>query len=302
MDKGAGPGVNPARILIAEDDPTIARYLEITLTRFGYSVAATIASGEEAIRKASALRPDLVLMDIGLSGSLDGVSAARAIRENHQIPVIYLTAHSDEETLRRAKVSGPFGYLIKPIHSPELRCMIEVALHRHEIDTRERERLEVQVLTDALTGLANRRGLTERLSQLMKEGSRGRAFVLVLLDVDHFKSINDANGHVAGDQVLVAVAATINRHLRNVDFAARYGGDEFCLMLVDTTVEQARIILERLRERLAEFPQPARITATLGGCPYRSEFGIDVEAMLARADRALYRAKQNGRNRVEVEG
>jgi diguanylate cyclase (GGDEF)-like protein len=292
---------NRAQILVAEDERIVARDLAATLTELGYAVAATVASGEEAIRKAAELRPDLILMDIRLADGVDGVQAAEAIREEHKIPLIYLTAHSDEETLRRAKCSEPFGYLLKPFRAAELRCVIETTLYKHAADTRTRARIETIALTDALTGLGNRRSLMEHISQLMKEGRRGRAFVLVLIDVDRFKAVNDTHGHVVGDRVLVGVAATINLHLRDIDFAARYGGDEFCLLLADVTIVQARIVLDRLRERLADFPRPFRITASLGGCAYRPELGIDSEAMLALADQALYRSKQNGGNRVEVE-
>lgn len=291
---------NRARILVAEDERIVAHDLADSLVELGYAVAAVVASGEALIQKANELRPDLLLADIRLAGAVDGVQAVEAIRQQQDIPVIYLTAHSDEETLRRAKCTEPFGYLVKPFKAAELRCMIETALYKHDIENRARERLEALALTDELTGLANRRGLTERLSHLMKEGRRGREFVLVMMDVDNFKDVNDLNGHLVGDQVLVAVAATIGRQIREIDFAARFGGDEFCLVLVDMSAEDARLVLDRLRELLANFPQPVRITASLGACPYRAAFGVDSDALLSEADKALYRAKQNGRNRLEV--
>ncbi len=127
------------RILLAEDEAIVALDLSATLTDLGYSVVATAASGEEAVQKVAELRPDLVLMDIRLSGEVDGVRAAEAIRRGRDIPVIYLTAHSDEETLRRAKATAPFGYLLKPFRVPDLRCAIEIALHKHVIEARLRE-------------------------------------------------------------------------------------------------------------------------------------------------------------------
>jgi PAS domain S-box-containing protein len=123
-----------------EDERIVARDLTNTLTDLGYTVVGSVATGEEAVQQACKHRPNLVLMDIRLAGTLDGVQAAEKIRSERDIPVIYLTAHSDDETLRRARDTGPFGYLVKPFKAPELRCAIEIALHKHEIDARLRER------------------------------------------------------------------------------------------------------------------------------------------------------------------
>lgn len=128
------------RILVVEDEALVAQDLIATLTDIGYSVVGEAASAEEAVQKAAELVPDVVLMDIRLSGNTDGVQATAAIRRKRDIPVIYLTAHSDEETLRRAKTTAPCGYLVKPFRTPDLRCAIEIALHKHEIEVRLRER------------------------------------------------------------------------------------------------------------------------------------------------------------------
>ncbi len=133
-------GVTPARILVVEDERIVARDLAGALTELGYAVPATVATGEDAIERVRDLRPDVVLMDIRLPGALDGIQAATSIREEHDIPVIYLTAHSDDETLSRAMQTEPLGYLVKPFSAPQLRCAIEIALHRREINARLRER------------------------------------------------------------------------------------------------------------------------------------------------------------------
>jgi PAS domain S-box-containing protein len=128
------------RLLVVEDERIVARDLANTLTDLGYTVVGSVATGEEAVQQACEHRPNLVLMDIRLAGAMDGVQAAEKIRSERDIPVIYLTAHSDDETLRRARRTGPFGYLIKPFKAPELRCVIEIALHKHESDALLRER------------------------------------------------------------------------------------------------------------------------------------------------------------------
>jgi len=132
--------VTPARILVVEDERIVARDLAGALTELGYVVPATVATGEGAIEQARDLQPDVVLMDIRLPGPIDGIQAASTVREEHDIPVIFLTAHSDDDTLRRAMETEPVGYLVKPFYPPQLRCAIEIALHRREINARLRER------------------------------------------------------------------------------------------------------------------------------------------------------------------
>jgi signal transduction histidine kinase len=129
-----------ARILVVEDERIVARDLASALTELGYCVPETVSTGEEAIARVADLQPDLVLMDIRLPGAIDGVRAASLLRDRHGVPVIFLTAHSDDETLCRAMQTEPVGYLVKPFSPPQLRCAIEIALHRREINARLRER------------------------------------------------------------------------------------------------------------------------------------------------------------------
>ncbi len=128
------------RILVVEDERIVALDLAATLDQFGYTVAGSVSTGEAAIQEAVRLRPNLVLMDIRLAGEIDGIQAAEAIKKEVDIPVIYLTAHSDDPTLSRAKSTGPFGYVVKPFKTAELHCAIEIALHKHEIEARLRAR------------------------------------------------------------------------------------------------------------------------------------------------------------------
>ncbi|MEW6347484.1 MAG: sigma 54-interacting transcriptional regulator [Thermodesulfobacteriota bacterium] len=127
------------RVLIVEDDSTIAEHLRNALAELNFAAAGSVNTGEAAIIKAVETRPDIVLMDIMLSGDMDGIDAAQAIRSQLAIPVIYLTAHSGDETLERAKLSEPFGYLLKPFRKQQLRIAIETALHRHRLEARVKE-------------------------------------------------------------------------------------------------------------------------------------------------------------------
>jgi two-component system, cell cycle sensor histidine kinase and response regulator CckA len=132
-------GTSP-HILVVEDERIVALDLAATLKELGYAVAASVGSGEAAIEQATRLRPDLVLMDIRLIGEMDGIQAAQSIKKELDVPVIYLTAHSDDPTLARAAATGPFGYIVKPFKSADLHCAIEIALHKHEIEAKLRER------------------------------------------------------------------------------------------------------------------------------------------------------------------
>ena len=128
-----------ARILVVEDDGVLALNLADTLDELGYTVAGTATRGEEAIDLARHLHPQLILMDVGLAGQIDGIAAAEAIRDEHDVPVVFLTSHADEDTLQRATHADPSAYLVKPFKAPDLRCVIEIALHKHAIDLRLRE-------------------------------------------------------------------------------------------------------------------------------------------------------------------
>ncbi|MFL7791426.1 MAG: response regulator [Anaerolineae bacterium] len=122
------------RVLIVEDDRIIAQDIQQTLVRLGYAYPMIVSSGEEAIQRVDDIKPDLVLMDIRLKGPMDGVEAAQQIRNRFDVPVVYLTAYADDLTLRRAKITGPFGYILKPFEDRELHSAIEMALYRHEME------------------------------------------------------------------------------------------------------------------------------------------------------------------------
>lgn len=139
--------MNPIKILVVEDEIIVAEDIGFRLKKLGYIVTATVASGEEAIEKVTENQPDLVLMDIVLKGDMDGVTAAEKIRSKVDIPTVFLTAYADDKTLQRAKLTNPFGYIIKPFQQNDLRVAIEIALHRHEIETKMREALKASEAT-----------------------------------------------------------------------------------------------------------------------------------------------------------
>jgi two-component system cell cycle sensor histidine kinase/response regulator CckA len=152
------PPTVSTNILLVEDERIVALDLASTLEELGYTIAASVNTGEAAVKQALKLRPNLVLMDIRLAGKIDGIEAAEQIRKEIDIPVIYLTAHSDEPTLARAKNTGPLAYLVKPFKSLELHCAIEIALHRQEMELRQREARERKLQAEKIESVARLAG------------------------------------------------------------------------------------------------------------------------------------------------
>jgi diguanylate cyclase (GGDEF)-like protein len=292
-------------------------------------VVATAASCEEALRAADEQHPDLVLMDINIAGRTNGIDAGCLLRARHDIPLVYLTANVDATTLSRALATEPDGYLVKPYNEHSLRTTIEVAFCRHEAGRttraaheheRERERLEQkysdmtslarrlrrEATRDPLTGLCNRRRLHDIARREISFGQRdGHPVGFILLDLDRFKQLNDSFGHAAGDIALRAVADLLKSRIRTYDVACRYGGEEMVIVVPGETASGAAALAEHLRasiEMLAiacEGESLPRLTASFGVSSF-PEHGWELESAIVAADKALYRAKSEGRNRVIV--
>ncbi|HMJ12916.1 MAG TPA: diguanylate cyclase [Polyangiaceae bacterium] len=159
-------------------------------------------------------------------------------------------------------------------------------------------KLEALAMTDEMTGLPNFRRFRQRMLEFIAEGARGRSFALAIIDVDHFKKVNDVHGHPVGDTVLISVAGTLRQQLRRVDFLARYGGEEFCALFADTDNVTAVDLAERLRHAVAASKAPVSVTVSIGVCVYSQKFADDAKGLSDAADKALYTAKAAGRNRV----
>jgi diguanylate cyclase (GGDEF) domain len=182
------------KILIVEDESIIAEDISDSLISLGYGISGMVYSGEEAIEAAAKFRPDLILMDVNLQGEMDGITAAAEIRSRFQIPVVYLTAYTDENTLRRVNATKPFGYIVKPFEEKNLHTTIQLALHQHEYDS--------------LTNLPNRSLLREQLNEVLEKQKELPAMIPVItLSLDRINRINSTLGHDIGDSVLCKVAS-----------------------------------------------------------------------------------------------
>jgi len=421
-----------ARILVVEDEMIVARDLQSTLTRLGYEAPAPVASGEAALAGIEGVHPDLILMDIHLAGKIDGITAAEQIRERMDVPIVYLTAHSDEATFQRANITEPYAYILKPFEERELAIAIDIALYRHAVEGKLRqmerwlastlksmgdaviaadpdgrvtfmnqvaealtgwdgsaalgrrldevlklvddatrapvadliervvgeemvieigdcllmtrggaerpvddsaapirdgagnvigvvvvfrdvgarkqveEQLHHAATHDPLTGLPNRALLLDRLSRVFEYARRHptHRFAVLLLDLDRFKAINDSLGHLSGDRVLTTVARRLERELRSPDTVARFGGDEFVILLDGVPhVREALLVAERVQKSLQapigagaqDVSAAASIGIVLSGPGYARP-----DEILRDADAALYRAKATGKGRNVV--
>ena len=236
------------RVLIVEDEAITALDLSNELTGLGYEICGVVDTAEDAVAAAVQQRPALVLMDVRLANGGDGIETARAICSRHDTAIVFLTAHSDEATLSRALEVSPFGYLIKPFRARDLKVAIDLAVTKHARDAAAARNLHSLATTDPLTGLANRRELDATLeSEWNRCRATGSSLAVVMADIDHFKALNDAAGHLAGDACLVEVAAAIRDACLDLGAVpGRWGGEEFLAILPDASLDEAVAAAERI--------------------------------------------------------
>jgi two-component system, cell cycle response regulator len=294
-----------ALILLIDDVPGSRAELARVVTSLGYRTAEA-SNGLQALQLIKKLRPSLVLLDIVMP-IMDGFKIAAAIKTLPVfVPVILLTGLDDLDSRRRGQAAGADDFLAKPIASVELQIRIAAMLRIKSLtDALEdaRTRLAEQADTDPLTGIANRRSFERALDLESGRALRYQHPVsLVMLDIDHFKRVNDTHGHAAGDSVIRAVAHAIRDESRNTDKVARIGGEEFAAMLPETDMAGTCVFAERLRIRvsmlaIAHEGQVLRVTASLGSATWAGTSGFTPHDLLLGADEALYASKRSGRNR-----
>ena len=302
-------------ILLADDEPVNLALIKRRLEWEDYHVH-TAQDGREAVALARELLPDLVILDV-MMPVMDGLQACRLLKDDpstRDIPVIFLSALDDMETKVSGLSMGANDYISKPFRAEELLARVRVAIRlKRERDrlreTAEEARRSAEAaselsMTDALTGLLNRFGLQRSLQREYAEARRyARPLSCLMIDLDHFKHVNDTYGHAAGDAALMQVARVLTESVRASDVVCRYGGEEFLVLAPETDAHGALALGEKIRAAATRrfFGDGAHafpLTFSVGTAQLAE--GESAHDMIARADQALYIAKEAGRNRVEA--
>jgi diguanylate cyclase (GGDEF)-like protein len=282
-------------ILVADDDADIRLLVTMRLERAGYRVVSA-QNGEEALQLAAEHDPDLLVLDVSMP-VLNGHDLCLALTADNPAPppVIFLSGRTMPQDRVLGLEAGAVDYMTKPFDAKELVARVSIALRTG----RRMATLAHDASVDRMTGLLNRAQLDDRLAEAVARAAHlGTNLGCVLLDLDHFKSINDRFGHLTGDDVLREVASRLRRNLRSVDAVFRYGGEEFCVLAEGGDGPGTVFVAEKLLAAIAAEPiNGIDVTASAGVAIWTPSFGEPAE-LLEAADTALYEAKNAGRARV----
>lgn len=290
------------KILVVDDVQDNVDLIAEMLEDAGYEVIEAL-NGEQALELAGSEQPDVIVLDVQMPG-MNGFEVCKILKETTElkdIPVIFLTAAMmSEQNIVDGLDLGAYDYVTKPFREKELLARIGVAVKIKQSEDTIRE----ETYTDPLTGLYNRRYMEKRFGEELSLAKRKEHSVAcVMIDIDHFKSINDIYGHAAGDLVLQGVAEIGKEKLREYDTLSRYGGEEFVLLLTETDYDTALVVAEKLRKAIEEkefVSEGKTISVTASFGVYASEVDelSNADEFTCRADEALYKAKGSGRNKV----
>jgi diguanylate cyclase (GGDEF)-like protein len=291
-------------LLVIDDDKSIHTAVEEMLEGVVDWVLKAELPGD-GVRIAIKQRPDVILLDVNMP-QMDGFKVCHLIKENEStkdIPILFLTIDENVDHLAKALDCGGSDYILKPFNAVELDARVRVALRTKRMI----EMLREQARVDALTGLKNRTAMDDALAAAISAHARmGQPLTFLMIDLDHFKEINDTYGHGVGDSVLRKIGATLRSQCRPYDVACRFGGDEFCVILGHTEGSDAEQVAARILSGISEVEVCAGgKSVTVGssaGLVSAAEMPPDFEAadLLKAADEALYRAKHEGRSRLIV--
>jgi diguanylate cyclase (GGDEF)-like protein len=294
-----GSDASPISILVVDDDEILAESYALALESAGMR-ARVVADPAQALAQMTATFPDLMLMDMQMPAA-SGIELARIIRQSRRylsLPIVFLSAERDPMRQLEARKWGGDDFITKPVDLQHLVALVRLRAERARA-------LRSMMERDSLTGLFNHARFKDRLGHELERCRRTSAQLsLALIDLDHFKRVNDSYGHSSGDRVIRALSHALTAGLRRIDIIGRYGGEEFGVLLLDTPVEQAQMVIDGLRARFCE------VRFETDGQAFASSFSAGVagsrdhpggDALIEAADRALYAAKRGGRNQVAID-
>ncbi|WP_136069351.1 diguanylate cyclase [Modicisalibacter radicis] len=286
----------PMRVLMVDDDAATLDYHRLVLETAGFSVT-TLDQPELVLEVMENFAPDVLVLDVSMP-QCSGPELAQIVRYHSrwlQVPIVYLSASGDARAQLTAMTKAGDDFMVKPIAPEALVAAVTARARRART-------LATALSRDGLTGLLKHADIKEQLGAALAQARRRQQpLCVVMLDIDHFKRVNDTYGHLVGDEVIRALANLLSRRLRESDLIGRYGGEEFLLVLNDCEEPQAVRIVDELREAFARFSFLAdqqSFACTYSAGVLQASAGNGVETLIGRADQRLYRAKSEGRNRV----
>ena len=305
--------VEGARILVIEDKDFDKAKITETLSA-DLNIVMGAQSGIKGIEMVAKQNFDIIMVSLNLKEE-DGLRLCSHLRSNERtraVPIVMIAEEQDIARVAHGLEIGAHDYIMRPIDRNELLARVRTQIRRKRFQERLRSSYEISLsmaLTDSLTGLYNRRYLEVHLDKLLQMNRESKkTMAVIMLDIDHFKSINDGHGHNVGDEVLRVFAQRMTKSLRSFDLVARLGGEEFVCLLPDVSPERAFIVAERLRRSIADTPIECSaqggslvVTTSVGGVMVGPE-PVTIPEVLERVDKCLYEAKHAGRNCTVFEG
>ena len=297
------------RVLLVEDDEYVSHYISLILESVGLEVFSC-AKAEEACDFLRNGDFDLVVTDFVLEGNMSGLGLIQAIRnfknKKSKMPILAVSSMNDASRRVQLLQAGANDYIGKPVLPEELKARVGNLITNKQLIDKiriQKKELEKMAMTDHLTGVYNRHALIEMSIKSISEAIRHNfELCLVVADIDHFKAVNDTYGHAIGDLVLKAFSSLVREECRGEDFVARFGGEEFVIVLTHCSIKSAKAKIEIIREKIEKLnPENISITASFGIATLKKETGkFGFDELFNEADKAVYIAKENGRNQVRV--
>ncbi|MFZ5988506.1 MAG: diguanylate cyclase [Bacillota bacterium] len=292
-----------SRVLIVEDNPNSAKLLGEILGDEGYQVYS-VDQGLSILNLVYEIKPNIILLDI-MMPELDGFEICKLLKtdsETKDIPIIMITAKTDSKDIRMALELGAFDYIKKPVDEVEVIARVRSALRFKEYH----DKLKEMTMKDGLTGVYNHRLLIELFEkEYTRQIRKGGNIAFIMIDIDHFKRINDTYGHTAGDMIIREVANILTTMTRRSDIVGRYGGEEFGIFVSEINLDNVYKFCEKIRKKIEDYEfnigdRIIHITISMGVCLKEASDNISYLDIIKISDAALYSAKENGRNKVEL--